>query len=86
MNSIDARALLEELLTSIAPEAQLDTADPLMPMQEELDLDSMDMLNLFTALHDRTGIDVAERDYPRLATIEGFVAYVTAAPQPTERS
>jgi acyl carrier protein len=41
---------------------------------------SVDFLNLVTALHDETGIEVPERDYPRLATLDGFVAYVIAAP------
>jgi acyl carrier protein len=43
------------------------------------DIDSMDFLNLVTALHDETGIDVPERDYPQVATIDGFVAYLTTA-------
>ncbi len=40
----------------------------------------MDFLNLVAALHEETGIDVPERDYPSLATVAGFVAYVAAAP------
>jgi acyl carrier protein len=79
MNADDARALLARLLRGIAPEADLSLVDPSAPMQEELDLDSMDFLNLVTALHDQTGIDVPERDYPRLASVDGFVAYVTNA-------
>jgi acyl carrier protein len=38
----------------------------------------MDFLNLVTALHDETGIEVPERDYARLSSIEGFVGYVTS--------
>ncbi|HET6966097.1 MAG TPA: phosphopantetheine-binding protein [Acidimicrobiales bacterium] len=79
MNAEDARALLARLLRGIAPEVDLAQVDPDVPMQEELDLDSMDFLNLVTALHDETGIEVPERDYPRLATVDGFVAYVAAA-------
>lgn len=79
MNADDARALLARLLRGIAPEADLSLVDSSAPMQEELDLDSMDFLNLVTALHDETGIDVPERDYPRLASVDGFVAYVTTA-------
>ena len=44
-----------------------------------MDLDSMDFLNLVTALHEETGIDVPERDYPQLSTLAGFVSYVVAA-------
>jgi hypothetical protein len=43
----------------------------------------MDFLNLVNALYDETGIDVPERDYPLVATIDGFVAYITAT-SPTE--
>jgi acyl carrier protein len=39
----------------------------------------MDFLTLVTALHEETGIDVPERDYPLVATIDGFVIYVAAA-------
>ena len=45
----------------------------------------MDFLNLVNALYDETGIDVPERDYPLIATIDGFVAYVTAAGAPDVR-
>jgi acyl carrier protein len=80
MNADDARALLARLLHGIAPEIDLADADPHALLQETLDLDSMDFLNLVTALHDETGIEVPERDYPKLATIDGFIAYITAPP------
>lgn len=80
MNTADATELLTRLLHRIAPEVDLGEADPTAPLQEALDLDSMDFLNLVTALHEAAGIDVPERDYPKLATVGGFVAYVAAAP------
>ena len=79
MTRDDARSLLARLLHGIAPEIDLTGSSDDVLLQEELDLDSMDFLNLVTALHDATGIDVPERDYPRLASIGGFVAYVTGA-------
>ena len=82
MNDDDARALLARLLHRIAPEVDLDEVDPDAPLQEAMDLDSMDFLNLVTALHEETGIDVPERDYPLLSTVRGFVAYVAAATVP----
>jgi acyl carrier protein len=75
----DARALLGRLLRRIAPEVDLDEIDPDTPLQESVDLDSMDFLNLVTALHDETGIDVPERDYPLLSTVAGFTAYVAGS-------
>ena len=79
MNTTDARALLARLLHRIAPEVDLDEIDPDAPIQEAMDLDSMDFLNLVTGLHDETGLEVPERDYPALASVSGFVGYVAAA-------
>ena len=78
MNDTEARALLERLLRRIAPEVDLQGADEGESLQDLADLDSMDLLNLMTALAEETGIEVPERDYPRLTTISGFVDYVTA--------
>jgi acyl carrier protein len=84
MNTSDANALLARLLHNIAPEVDLAEVDADAPLQDEIDLDSMDFLNLVTALHDETGIEVPERDYPNLATVSGFIAYVITASAATE--
>lgn len=78
MTTADARDVLAGLLRRIAPEVDLDDIDPDGDLQEEVDLDSMDFLNLVTALHEATGLEVPERDYPALSSVNGFVAYVAA--------
>jgi len=76
MNDSETRALIFELLGNIAPEADFSTLAGDADLREELDLDSMDFLNFVIALHDRTGIDVPETDYPRLFTLDGAIAYL----------
>jgi acyl carrier protein len=78
VNHDDARALLARLIHRIAPEVELDEVDPAAPLQDATDLDSMDFLNLMTALHEATGLDVPERDYPELSTVERFIDYLAA--------
>jgi acyl carrier protein len=68
--------LFATLLHGIAPDIDVGDVDADALMQQELDLDSMDFLNLVEALHEATGIDVPERDYPQLSTMNGFIAYV----------
>ena len=58
MTDEEATALLASTLHGIAPEVDLDTVDPDLPFQEAADIDSMDFLNLVTAIHDRTGIEI----------------------------
>jgi acyl carrier protein len=48
-------------------------------MQDDLGLDSMDFLNLVSALHKRFGLPIPEADYPRLATTALAVAYLNQA-------
>ena len=83
MNPIEARALLARLLRRIAPEVDLATIDPAAPLQEAADLDSMDFLNLVAAVYEDTGIDIPERDYPSIASVDGFVARLAADQSPS---
>jgi acyl carrier protein len=72
----DLRDVVLDALTNIAPEADPATLDPGEDLREELDLDSMDELNLITALCERLGIDIPEGDYPQLRTLDGAVDYL----------
>jgi acyl carrier protein len=67
------------LLHQVAPEVDLDKVDHAEPLQVAAGLDSVDFLSLMSALYAETGIDVPERDYPSVASVDGFVAYVGEA-------
>ena len=76
MNEQELRAMVAELLAEIAPEAQLDDVQSNADLRQMLDLDSMDFLNLVIALHERTGREIPEADYPRLYTLAGMAEYL----------
>ena len=75
MNEHEIRKILQEELGNIAPEADLQKLDSSADLREALDIDSIDFLNLVTAIHHRLGINVPELDYPRLFTLDGAVSY-----------
>jgi len=75
----EARQLIRTVLHQVAPEADLDGVAPGETLQEALDLDSMDFLNFVTGLHEATGLEIPERDYGRLSTAEGCVAYLASS-------
>ncbi|MFP1645787.1 acyl carrier protein [Pontitalea aquivivens] len=73
----DRSAFLADL-TGVAPDL-----DPAMigdddHLQVDLGLDSMDFLNLVSALHKRFGLPIPETDYPSLATPAKAVACLSA--------
>jgi acyl carrier protein len=74
----DVRTEVCHALARVAPEADLDTLGPDDDLQETLDLDSMDFLNFMIGVKEATGVDVPEREYPRVATLRGCVEYVEA--------
>jgi acyl carrier protein len=78
MTDIDVRKVVQEELNNIAPEADLASIDPGADLREALDIDSMDFLNFVTAIHHRLGVDIPELDYPKLVTLDGAIAYLTA--------
>jgi acyl carrier protein len=76
---MDARTVVIASLAVIAPEADFESLAPDADLRDELDLDSMDFLNFVIGIHDRTGVEVPEHDYPKLLTVDACVAYLDAA-------
>ena len=68
-------ALIDEL-GRIAPEIDPAGIDLAADLREQLDIDSMDFLNLVTALHERLNLDIPEIDYPDLTTLGHAVEYL----------
>ena len=72
----DIRAAFLADLTAVAPDLDPATVGEDDHLQDDLGLDSMDFLNLVSALHKRFGLPIPEPDYPRLATPARAVAYL----------
>ncbi|MDH4366131.1 MAG: acyl carrier protein [Acidimicrobiia bacterium] len=77
-SSTDLEAAVREAILSVAPdvEADLVTIDPDIDAFEELQLDSMDHLNVVTALARTTGVEIPESDYPGLRSLGALVRYL----------
>ncbi len=78
MNKDEIRAAVLHALEEIAPEADLGRIEPTMSFRDQLDLDSMDLLNFVIGLHHSFRVDIPESDYPKLATLNGCVEYLAS--------
>ena len=78
MTQDEATDIMREVLHQVAPDVDLGEVGPEETMAEALDLDSLDFLNFMIGLHERTGIEIPELDYPQLATVERCAAYLVA--------
>lgn len=69
------RAKVLEVLAGVAPELEAAALDPKVNFRDQMDFDSMDFLNFAIGLHKAFGVDIPERDYPKLFSLDGCVAY-----------
>ena len=72
------RAAVIGVLKSIAPELEEAELRPDRPLRDQIDLDSMDWLNVIVALHERLNVEIPESDYAKLTTLDAVVAYIGA--------
>jgi acyl carrier protein len=66
------------ILQELAPEADVRQLRPDVRVRDQLDIDSMDLLNFVIAVDEQTGVDIPERDYPKLRTLNDCVRYLQA--------
>ncbi len=76
MTRDEIRARVLEALREVAPEADLAHLNPGRPLRDQLDLDSYDFLNFLLGVHERLGVDIPERDYGRIASLDALVDYL----------
>lgn len=76
MTAEQIRELIVKTLCEVAPDLKGEPVDPKKRFNEQFEFDSMDFLNYIVGLHRATGLELPERDYPRLATLDGAIAYL----------
>ncbi len=77
MTSTEIQELILEIIQDIDDEADFSDLDPDQPLRDQLDLDSMDFLDIVMELRKRHKLQIPEEDYPRLATLNSCVSYLT---------
>jgi acyl carrier protein len=78
MTEAEIRAAIMTSLHNVAPEVSEDEIDPAKPIGPQMDVDSIDFLNVLMGIEERTGVAIPERDYPQVQTVDDTVKYVAA--------
>jgi len=76
MSPVDIRAKVIEILADILPDDDLSQLKDDVPLREQVELDSMDFLDIVMELRKRYRIQIPEDDYIHLATLSGTVKYL----------
>ncbi|OHB79678.1 MAG: acyl carrier protein [Planctomycetes bacterium RBG_16_64_12] len=64
------------ILADIAPDEDLSSLQDDIPFADQLELDSMDFLDIVMELRKRYRIQIPEEDYPQLASMRSTVEYL----------
>lgn len=73
----DVRQIVIDIISDIAPDEDTTNLDDKISLREQLDLDSMDFLDIVMELRKRHKVEVPQEDYPKLATLESCVTYLS---------
>lgn len=77
MSDPSVREIVLGIIGVVAPDADLSDVKDDVRLRDQLDMDSMDFLDIVMELRKRYKIEVPKEDYPKLATLSGCVEYLT---------
>ena len=76
MELTEVRNKVVDIIKDISMEDDLSKLNDNAPLREQLDLDSMDFLDIVMELKKRHKIEVPQEDYGKLATMQSCVDYL----------
>jgi acyl carrier protein len=76
MDESQIRAGVLASLCEVAPEVEPAQINGARALRQQVDLDSMDWLNVIIGWHRRFGVEIPEADYARLTTLDAVVRYL----------
>ena len=84
MTKDETRKLVIDIISDIAPDEDLSAVKPDVRLRDQLQLDSMDFLDIVMELRKRHGIEVPEADYTQLASLDSCADYLTPKTDPAD--
>ncbi len=76
MTPAEIREEIIDILDDISPDEDLDSLQDDVPFREQLELDSMDFLDIVMELRKRHRVQIPEEEYGNLASMASTVSYL----------
>jgi acyl carrier protein len=76
MNNEEVVTAVKDIIATIAPDEDLASLALDVRLRDQIELDSMDFLDIVMELRKRYGVQVPEEDYMQLATLQGCIDYL----------
>ena len=76
MTPQEVKQIVLNIISVISPDSELSGVKGDVALRDQLDMDSMDFLDIVMELRKRYKIEVPKEDYTELATIDSCVCYL----------
>ncbi len=76
MDTDRIKQIVLDIIAEIAPDEDISDVKPDQKLRDQLDLDSMDFLDIVMELRKQHGIEVPEDDYTRLESLDSCAEYL----------
>ena len=76
MDKEKIKQIVLDIIAEIAPDEDISEVKPDQRLRDQLDLDSMDFLDIVMELRKQHGIEVPEDDYTRLESLDSCAEYL----------
>lgn len=77
MNGEQIREIILGILARIAPDEDISDLDDAVPFRDQMELDSMDFLDIVMELRKQYRVQIPEEDYENLISMDSTVAYLS---------
>ena len=77
MSPAEIREAVIDILQDIAPDEDVSQLNDQESFRDQMELDSMDFLDIVLELRRRYTVQIPEEDYPKLASMDSTVEYLT---------
>ena len=76
MQAVEIKKAVLDIIGEIVPDEDVSIVKADIALRDQLELDSMDFLDIVMELKKRHRIEVPQEDFPRLATLNSCVEYL----------
>ena len=76
MTNEDIIQAVKDIISTIAPDEEVESLKTDVSLREQIELDSMDFLDIVMELRKRYGVNVPEEDYKALTSLDSCVDYL----------
>ncbi|MBL4869276.1 MAG: acyl carrier protein [Pseudomonadales bacterium] len=77
MTEEEVRSAVVKIIEDVAPDEDLSEIDDNKALRDQIELDSMDFLDIVMELRKRYSVEVPEAEYPELNSLASCVTYLT---------